>query len=505
MAIKRSVIVEVPDVEAMTDEQLSEFARDRDGRWSEQTKKLLQRFNADRLDLNCWWAATWTGWSCPCCRRTKPEIARVGSNGVLLCRLEMHHDHLGDHARKLFDGLNPKVDGDGLLNEQIANAKDALLIFVERFGATIICADCNAADGEAKRLLAGQIDPNFTFTPAEISEFIRAVPNTLHEVNLRVANELWLNAKDDFADRVDFSRRMATRFADGKHRRDQSRRTVVIPFEDRYFFLTQIRAALPQLYEKTLSTLLDARSISNDGAGQSIRPKRLKPKRVLSPTDAEFEAIVSAMPQGRGTWDAVGDDWKCECCGRNKREICRKSNKGSWMAQVHRVRVWSMEIDPRNLQLRKQDSTSSITIGTHRYAFICHDCKNIVTKVQHRAHGTMNEDCLTTEDITAVIASVVAHRDHKVDFEEAMKRAESNHSLMDAARDYDRHRNTARNAAGRVSRLVRFGGFSRVDAITIIVGEVAEGHSLGWDDATDHVHWLLDEAKRFDELEADER
>lgn len=353
MTNQRRVVVEIPDVEAMSDEELAEFAPDHDGRWSEQTRRLLLKFKTDRLDLNSWWAGTWRGWSCPCCKRTKPEMARIGSNGVLLCRLEMHHDHLADHARKLFDASNPKVEGDGLLNEQIANAKDGLTILVERFGATLLCADCNAAEGEAKRLLAGRVDPNFTFTPAEISKFVRVAPNNIHDVNLEAANELWTAARDDFMDRVDFSRRMATRFANGKHRRDQSHRTAIIPFEDRHFFSMQVTKAFPQLYRKSLSTMLEARSISNDGAGQSLRPKRTKPKRI-APTDAEFEAMIAAMPQGRRTWDAVGDEWTCECCSRSKRQICRKSNKGTWMAQVHRVRVWFMEDAPQSLLFRRK-------------------------------------------------------------------------------------------------------------------------------------------------------
>lgn len=502
MATHRSIAVQIPDIEGMTDEELSEFARRRDcdGRWSEQTKMLLQRFNTDRLDLNCWWAETWTGWSCRCCGRTKPEIVRVGSNGVLLCRLEMHHDHIADHARKLFDASNPKVDGNGLLNEQIAAAKDALMIFVERFGPTLLCADCNAAEGEAKRLLSGRIDPNFTFTPAEISKFIRATPNHIHDVDVGIAYAAWLAARDDFTDRVDFAHRMASRFSNGKHRRDQSHRTIIRSFDDSYFFLAQVRASVPQLNEKSLSAMLEVRSVSNDGAGQSIRPKRNRPKPI-APTDAEFDAMVGTMPQGRGTWDAVGDDWKCECCNRSKRQICRKSNKGSWMAQIHRVRVWFMETDPQSLPFRRKDAASPITIGAHRYAFICHDCKNIVTKVQHRAHGSMDEDCLTVDDVTAVITATGANRDHDVDFEEAMRRAEGNRALMEAARDYDRHRNAARSLGGQHSRLMHFGKFGRREAVDILIADYVEEASIEWDDATTFVNWLLKEATRFNELE----
>jgi len=77
------VTIEVPDIETMSDEQLAIVARMQDGRWSSQTKALLQKFEASKLDLNSGWASTWIEWSCPCCDRQKTQIARVSPGGVL--------------------------------------------------------------------------------------------------------------------------------------------------------------------------------------------------------------------------------------------------------------------------------------------------------------------------------------------------------------------------------------------------------------------------------------
>jgi hypothetical protein len=96
------VTVEIPAVEQLLDEDLAALAHMRDGRWSAQTKALLERFGTTKLDLNSGWASTWTRWSCPCCRREKGQIARLSSGGVLLCRLEFHHDHLADFAKRIF-------------------------------------------------------------------------------------------------------------------------------------------------------------------------------------------------------------------------------------------------------------------------------------------------------------------------------------------------------------------------------------------------------------------
>jgi hypothetical protein len=77
-----------------------------DGRWSEQTKRALLRFEAKGLDLNENWALCAPYWSCPACRRSKDAIFRLSKRGILLANLELHHDHLRDRiwhrARELF-------------------------------------------------------------------------------------------------------------------------------------------------------------------------------------------------------------------------------------------------------------------------------------------------------------------------------------------------------------------------------------------------------------------
>ena len=103
------VAIEVPDVANLPDDQISEIAHMRDGRWSAQTKALLERLGTQKLDLNSGWAAAWSAWSCPCCRREKPQIARLSPGGALLCRLEFHHDHIGDLSCCRFSGQPVKL------------------------------------------------------------------------------------------------------------------------------------------------------------------------------------------------------------------------------------------------------------------------------------------------------------------------------------------------------------------------------------------------------------
>jgi hypothetical protein len=253
------VTVHVPDIAAMSDDELAIFARGFDGRWSEQTRGLMQRFGTDKLDLNRAWASSWIGWTCPCCGREKRDIARLTRNGVLLCRLERHHDHGRDVARKLFDTATGAAHAQGPAAGQIGDAKDALTVLVERFEAVLICGDCNAAEGEAKRLLAGTIDPDFTFGPAEIGMFITARPNQKHEVDLERAHTLWFECKPDFEDRLTFTRQLAARFAQGRNRRDTTHRRGSFEFNDRDYVWNYITDLQPEFRSHPIARALEAR------------------------------------------------------------------------------------------------------------------------------------------------------------------------------------------------------------------------------------------------------
>ncbi|WP_152970956.1 hypothetical protein [Rhizobium ecuadorense] len=71
---------------------------DYDRRWSRQTKRAMEKFDTKRLELNSNWALENQIWSCPGCGRSKEEIFRKSSHGILLAKLELHHDHLWDEG-----------------------------------------------------------------------------------------------------------------------------------------------------------------------------------------------------------------------------------------------------------------------------------------------------------------------------------------------------------------------------------------------------------------------
>ena len=119
------------------------------------------------------WRALPEDWRCPSCLRTKRGLLRwglrQGHNAVRYGRtgwkaaLAKHHDH--------------EPDGGG----DFSGVKG-------RFPATIICGDCNAADAHAKRMVGA---PSwFSFSPAELRQFISAADNGPATINIEIAGRM---------------------------------------------------------------------------------------------------------------------------------------------------------------------------------------------------------------------------------------------------------------------------------------------------------------------------
>ncbi|MGH6712090.1 MAG: hypothetical protein ACREEK_24370 [Bradyrhizobium sp.] len=486
------VTVEVPSVEQLSDDNLAALAHMRDGRWSAQTKALLKRFGTGKLDLNSGWASTWTLWSCPCCRREKAQIARLSGSGVLLCRLEFHHDHLADFAKRIFSEHNQRSE-DQETNIQIGRAKDALMLFVERFERTLICIDCNLAEGRAKLELAKEIDSNFTFSPSQIASFIGVAPNRVHSIDIEKARVVWLAAKDDVADRLDFTARMAQRIASGRHRREVAAgRRLFAQIQERDLIYSLFSRAAPDGYRHRLGAMIEARSTANDSAGRSLRAKRKAQAR--PPTDAEF-AEIDHKQQEHKPWVLAGVDWICPCCDRSKREICRKSNRGLWTAHIHRVCEYEREDRDESLVRRRVRATSQIVIGSHRH-LLCQDCRNVTSEVLRRTTG-LTEDILPLADLQQLVGGAMPHAVHDIDFDQAIAAAIGNKPLIEAIEDYRDHRSRSLEALTDVKRLMKLMGWPWHQARDIIGYEYAKSNDIDLEDGDAQADWLLDEAARL--------
>lgn len=117
--------------------------------------------------LHYLWARVGSDWRCPICARSRIELLCLNRKGVWHCRhLSLHHDH-GCEAG-----------------------------FAERFARSVICGDCNLADGLAKRRL--KLPAAFSFAPDEIARFIKPSPHAAHELDLTTAAAIYAGLSATF-------------------------------------------------------------------------------------------------------------------------------------------------------------------------------------------------------------------------------------------------------------------------------------------------------------------
>ena len=487
------VSVTIPAIASLDDDEMPGIVPHHDGRWSKQTKQLLADFDTQKLDLNRGWASTWTEWCCPCCKRHKRQIVRMTPGGVLLCHLERHHDHLDDFVKKLFEEILSRSD-DPEIRVQISRAEGALRPLVERFESNLICADCNLADGRVKRELRDEIEPHFTFTPSEIADFITIQHNRQHEVDFERARAIWSDVRDDFSDRVDFAKRMAKRIANGRHKREVAPgRKLHGQAQTKEICFRLLGKQLPDIHRLHLGEDIEARSVARDGVGKATKPNRMQKGK--APTDAEFEVLDKEQSATNKHWRYAGDDWKCACCGRAKREICRQSNRGKWTARIHRFEGFDIEDDTEQLWRRRLDGAGDIVISEPKYELICQDCREIVTK-QRQRRADLDARALTLENLRELANPATVNVTHEVNFESIEEMINKNSSLLDAIAEFEDHQRRATDARIKQIRLKK-AGCSALEARDLIGYEIAKARNWELEEGDDHADWLLAEAARL--------
>ncbi|WP_146214425.1 hypothetical protein [Rhizobium sp. 11515TR] len=489
-----TISITIPDIDSLSDDELSNFLSMRDGRWSQQTKDLLAKFGTNKLNLNRAWAGLWQSWSCPCCGRNKSEIARINSAGVLLCQIEVHHDHLGDWAERKFSELNPRSD-EKAMNLQIDWCKQPTLQLVERFPRTAICLDCNLVEGKAKACLGKEIFRDFSFSPSEIAQFITVQANQVHGFDRGKVAEIWKKVKDDVEDRIDFATRMARRFANGKNRRQVGGRSAPeFWIDSEALFWRMLGRDSSLLSNSRLAERIVARSTARDAVGNSTVPKTRRPGK--PPTDAEYEAIDLQNAEQKH-WARFSENWKCDCCGRSKRSICRKANSGKWTARIHAIRDWKFTGSEEDYS--EDEVRGNFYIADHVPAFICQDCRHVISEMQRR-DDSLSENSVTLSDVKGSISTIAANEMHQVDYEYLIDRAYENHGLQDAIASYLELEGIARSYLERANSIMKRHRCSFEQARDHLVHDHATLLGKSVTAAADHVEWYLVRAHKFEAL-----
>ena len=192
----RAVTFRFPILTSFDDADLDRHFPERDGAWSAATKAALARFKANRLDLDDNWASVPPDWECPSCGRGKAELFRSTGNGVLLALLVIHLVHLGDSLKAR---LREKIGSDWISRVAPGTAHFEKLgsQMLARFEPTIVCLDCNAADGTVKKR-STRIPREFSFRPSEIRQFVEPAANSEHVVDMTIALQIFEAERPDF-------------------------------------------------------------------------------------------------------------------------------------------------------------------------------------------------------------------------------------------------------------------------------------------------------------------
>jgi len=493
------VTIEFPDFAEMDDDEVAAhyLTRMLDGQWSHQTRALLQRFGTKLLDLNDNWAETSTLWQCPACQRDKPSIARMTPQGVLLCQLDEHHDHLRDQVEKLVKANRSNEGGEEISRRSAARL--TVMSLCERFTPTIICADCNQADAKAKASIP-TMERSFSFSPAEISIFIEPAPNRPHKVLIEKAEALWENLRADCTDRFDFASRMASRIARGKHEKEHHHGGIIVRDVRRELIMLSdlvSEAGGPKLRRLSLACDLSNRSRRTDGNASSTKPRR---RKAVTPTRADFEAShIRARPD---LWTRTGEDWTCHTCGRGKFAVLRKSSKG-WTGNIHHIHTYTDEDNEHSLRRRAGIDDDERIFGAHEKLGICQDCRAILSEAAKIQPGT-GPDAFPPEVLKELIGTPEAHLAHSIDKEAIRRAVLMNTRWAEAAKAYWHHVSDARAAYHGLGKIETYPPKQRQSIRDEVYFRWSIGQHGTFPTDRPSYEWLVEEGRRLIALEARE-
>jgi len=288
-----------------------------DGVMSPLTRMLIERFDADGVDMTSAWSFTPMDWLCPSCGRTKSDIVRLNSKRQLMCRLVEHHDHMKDLVEREFK-LACKAQDVVLADERAKRFADRASQMVSAYDNAIVCDDCNGADAMAKS--TAQTHRSFSYSPQEIRQFVRPQPNQPHEIDGDEAKRIWENQTETFALRLKIVKRIAMIAATDAHWYQEIPRMQ--------------RAEEVYKYAESIASYHHAPGAHYELAGDKDRQlpdvfdqwrRIIQPKPGARPSDKDIEYV--ARVTSTKFWNRVPDDWCCVTCKRSKRETVRRSKK----------------------------------------------------------------------------------------------------------------------------------------------------------------------------------
>jgi len=487
----------------LSDEEMQLHFGRWDGRWSDQTKRAVKRLEAKGLDLNENWALCAQYWICPACRRHKDDIFRLSKRGILLAKLELHHDHMRDcvwpRVRELFgnDWLETRPKSSITILDYIRE-------LTSRFGVSLVCSECNSADGKVKTRFRDEIDSRFSFTAQEIGTFVLPASSKDHEIDYEQAYSAWEAERGNFRARLSLLDELLGHLVHGRLARDQQgmagARLMNGAF-DAYSLLMRTFERATRNTERaqmiwTLCNEFLARSTRRDSA--TLVPIDQAGRPAVAPTDEEYAAYVDPVSSKR--WLAISSDWTCPICERSKRQLMRKSKSGKWSGGVRSLYECTLERDDliiANRQSLFPDFRNDIFVRDISQISVCADCAGISITLMQKDQS-IRDPYLGCGDRRASILSSQPHRTHEIDFETVRQRAIANESYAAAMGAFHAFRALVRDFAGRFERGRRWGNTEK-ELLDEFADDLRVLHRIeNAAESMDLVKWLLAQATGSD-------
>jgi rubredoxin len=480
----------------LSDEQMQINFSGRDGRWSLQTKRALDRFRARGLDLNENWALCPPYWSCPTCRRSKDNIFRLSKRGILLAKLELHHDHLRDgvyhRAQELFG-----TEWRETVPKTSIGILDQIRDITSRFDQCLLCSECNAADGKVKTRFRSEIDFRFTFTAVEIGAFVRARATQDHDIDYAKAFELWQAEKDNFLARIKLIDELLTYVKSGRLARDylgvSGARDIGSAFTSSALLAQSFSQETKDTERAALlwnfGTEFLGRSTQRDSA--KLPPTDALGRPTVLPTDDEYAAYVDPVSGKR--WQATPEDWKCLVCERGKRQILRKSKAGKWTGGVRSRVKCTLETNTHDIANRRRlfpDFRNDLFVKDAAAVTLCSDCAGIGAALG-QWDQSIRDPYLGIDDLRACISLSHPNGAHEIDFDVARQRAIANESYGPAWAAFHAFQAKVGDFGGRFDHCQKFGG-SKQDLLEDLAEDIRVFHRIdSVPECNNLVTWLL--------------
>lgn len=488
------VEIGLPKLASLTDEQLERLYVERDGRWSSSIKAAMARFSTDKLDLDDNWASRSQRWECPGCCRRKPDLLRVSAAGVLLARLDIHHDHLTDHLKALLHARHgPQwrlaIPPDSAHLEQFG------VKLIARFERSYVCLDCNAADGAVKSRLR-DIPRPFSFRPSEIRRFVNARPNVEHQIDFDAAYAIFAEQQADYERRVALIEMLAALTLAGDMTMEAGNMPSPLAGNPMgmmrhldHWFLRE----LPEQHSEIANdiTVFEARSVSRDGVATNSRRKRSPAAQPTAEDVASYDGGGAA-----DLWRVAPVDWRCPACERDRTEILRRSNnsKRRWSGKLVRHTEYILA-QPDAVEGASGHRLEPF-IDRHEPHLICLDCANIISHLKARRPAIAASEAIFQFADMRASAVFAPNTPHEVDWAVAEQRARDSLTLAARKNDYWQWHNQAAACRSDYRKLLRLCGDDPKQAWARLKTQYADDLA-GREDSDEWLEYLLSEADRI--------